>query len=221
MPGSCTSIDFWSTVYQHDPIRLLYVWQGGIAIYGAILGGFVGGSLYIVIRNSDRFLALWGKFFRWAGQPNKADLPQIGHLADIAAPALLIAMAIGRIGDVINGEHFATATDLPWGVFYTHPNSPAVNRAVSHPAVAYEIILDLLILAVIWPLRNRLRPRGMLFILYGALYAVGRFFLSFIRVEANTYFLGLTEAHIVSLIVMVVAIPWLVYKAQLVRPNSD
>ena len=150
----------------------------------------------------------------------KTDLPPIGQLADIAAPALLISMAIGRIGDIINGEHFAKATELPWGVFYTHADSPGVNRFVSHPAVAYEMILDILVLAVIWPLRHRLRPHGMLFILYGALYGVGRFFLSFMRVEANTYFLGLNEAQIVSLVIMIIAIPWLVYKAQIVRPTT-
>ena len=211
-------IDFWGPIYQHDPIRIVYVWQGGIAVIGAILGGVAGGSLYITIRNSTRFMAFWGRFFRWAGEPHKAPLPGIGHLADVSAPALLISMAIGRIGDIINGEHFAKATDLPWGVFYTHPNSPGVVRAVSHPAVAYEIVLDMLVLAIIWPLRHRLRPRGMVFVLYGALYSVGRFFLSFLRVEENIYALGLNEAQIVSLVIMLVAIPLLVYKAQFVRP---
>ena len=210
-------IDFWGAVYQHDPIRVIYVWQGGIAVIGAILGGFVGGALYIIIRNSNWFLSVWQRFFRWAGEPHKAPLPGIGHLADVAAPAVLISMAIGRIGDIINGEHFATATNLPWGVFYTHPNSPGVVRAVSHPAVAYEIILDMVVLAIIWPLRHRLRPRGMVFVLYGTLYSLGRFFLSFLRVETNSYALGLNEAQIVSLIIMLVAIPLLVYKAQFVR----
>ena len=130
-------------------------------------------------------------------------------------------MAIGRIGDVINGEHFSHATALPWGVFYTHINSAGANRPVSHPAVVYEIILDLLILAIIWPLRNRLRPHGMVFVLYGALYAVGRFFVSFVRVETNSYFLGINEAQIVSLSIMIIAIPLLVYKAQFVRPAAD
>ena len=213
-------VDFWGTVYQPDPIRIIQVWQGGIAVIGAVLGGFAGGSLYIIIRNSDRFLALWQRFFRWAGEPHKAPLPGIGHLADVAAPAILISMAIGRLGDIINGEHFARATNLPWGFFYTHPNSPGVVRAVSHPAVAYEIILDLAVLAIIWPLRHRLRPRGMVFVLYGALYSVGRFFLSFLRVETNTYAMGLNEAQIVSLLIMLVAIPLLVYKAQFGRPSA-
>ena len=127
----------------------------GIAIYGAILGGFAGGSSYVLIRNSNWFLALWGKYLRFAGEPQKAPLPSVGILADLAAPVLLIAMAIGRIGDVINGEHWAKFTDLPWGVVYTHLDSPGLSRAASHPAVAYELLFDLALLAIIWPLRNR------------------------------------------------------------------
>ena len=152
-------IDFWGEVYEHDPERIFYVWQGGIAIFGAILGGFAGGSLYMIIRNSNWFLSLWGKAFRFAGEPHPAPLPTIGHLADITAPAILLAQAIGRIGDVINGEHFAKASDLPWAVIYTHSESPGIIRTASHPAVAYELLFDLVLLAAIWPLRNRLRPR--------------------------------------------------------------
>jgi phosphatidylglycerol:prolipoprotein diacylglycerol transferase len=213
-------IDFWSDIYQHNPIEVLYVWTGGIALYGAILGGFVAGSLYIIIRNSNWFLAWWGRFFRFTGEPNKAPLPEIGRLADITSPALLISMAIGRIGDIINGEHFATATDLPWGVIYTHPASPGVGRPASHPAVAYEMLFDLMLLGIIWPLRHRLRPHGMLFVLYLALYSAGRFFLSFLRDEFKEYFLGMNEAQIIALIVMLITIPLLVYKAQLVRTVS-
>lgn len=209
--------DFWGEIYSHDPMRLLYVWQGGIAIYGAIVGGFIGGALYIIIRNSGRFLALWGRFFRFFGEPDRAPLPGVGHLADIAAPALLFSMAIGRIGDIINGEHFARPTGLPWGVVYTHPNSPALGQTASHPAVAYELLFDLILLAAIWPLRHRLRPHGMFFVLYGGLYSVGRFFLSFLRVEQNIYFDVLNQAQVLALLVILVAVPLLVYKAQIVR----
>lgn len=213
-------IDFWGLVYQHNPISVFYVWQGGIAIYGAIMGGFVGGATYISIRNSRWFLTVWGKYFRFMGEPNEAPLAGTGHLADLAAPALLIAMAIGRVGDIINGEHFSSFTSLPWGVIYTHPASPGITQAASHPAVAYELLFDLALLLIIWPLRERLRPRGMLFVLYGALYSTGRFFLSFLRQEFNEYFLGLNEAQIVALLVVIVAIPLLVYKAQFVTPPT-
>lgn len=213
-------IDFWDEVYQHDFVSIFQVWQGGIAIFGAISGGFVGGSLYLLIRNSAAFLALWRPFAPVFGRPNRADLPKIGHLADITAPALLVAMAIGRIGDIINGEHFATATSLPWGVVYTHPDSPGFGRPATHPAVAYELLFDLVLLAALWPLRKRLRPNGMFFALYAATYSIGRFFISFLREEYNVYFGGLNEAQIVALIVIIITVPLLIWKAQLVRPSD-
>ena len=158
-------IDFWDEVYRDDFISVFSVWSGGIAIYGAIIGGFIGGSLYIMIRNSEWFLSLWRTVFPFMGEAHRANLPGIGRLADITAPALLIAQAIGRVGDVINGEHFSKVTELPWGVIYTHANSPGVFRPPTHPAVGYELLFDLVLLAAIWPLRDRLRPHGMFFAL--------------------------------------------------------
>ncbi len=215
-------IDFWE-IYSSNFMRAFFIWEGGVAIYGAVLGGFVGGGLYIIIRNSDQFLAFGGalrKVLPIFPKPDKAPLPGIGHLADVVAPALLIAMAIGRIGDIINGEHFAKATSLPWGFVYTNSESLGFGRPISHPAVAYELLFDLALAAVIWPLRNRLRPRGMFFVLYGALYSIGRFFLSFLRVESQTYFDFLNQAQVLALIVIVVAVPLLVFKAQIVRPGA-
>lgn len=214
-------IDFWDEVYKDDFISVFSVWSGGIAIYGAILGGFVGGASYIMIRNSEWFLSLWRTVFPFMGEAHRANLPGIGRLADITAPALLIAQAIGRIGDVINGEHFATVSDLPWAVVYTHPDSPGIFRPPTHPAVAYELIFDLVLLAAIWPLRDRLRPHGMFFALYLATYSIGRFFLSFLREEFNEYFGALNEAQVVAIIVVIVTVPLLVWKAQLVRPSAN
>ena len=219
-------IDFWDypefpeAAYKNNVGQIFRVWEGGIAIYGAIMGGFVGGSLYLLVRNTDWLLALWRPFSFVLGQPNKAVLPSIGRLADITAPALLVAMAIGRIGDIINGEHFAKFTDLPWGVIYTHPLSPASGRPATHPAVGYELLFDVALLAALWPLRNRLRPNGMFFCLYGATYSVGRFFLSFLREESNVYFGGLNEAQIVALIVLALTLPVLVWRTQIVRTND-
>ena len=110
-----------------------------------------------------------------------------------------------------------TATDLLWGIIYTHPDSPGAGRPASHPAVAYELLFDLVLVGIIWPLRHRLRPQGMLFVLYLALYSFGRFFLSFLRDEFNQYFLGWDQAQLIALIVMIITILLLVYKAQLVR----
>ena len=214
-------IDFWNEVYKDDLASIFTVWSGGIAIYGAIVGGFVGGALYIMIRNSDWFLSMWRKAFPFMGEAHRANLPGIGRLADITVPALLLAMAIGRVGDIINGEHFSKVTDLPWGIIYTHANSPGIFRPPTHPAVAYELLFDLVLLAAIWPLRDRIRPHGMYFALYLATYSIGRFFLSFMREEFNEYFGALNEAQVVAIIVVIVTVPLLVWKAQLVRPTSN
>jgi phosphatidylglycerol:prolipoprotein diacylglycerol transferase len=215
-------IDFWSEVYKDDFMSVFAVWSGGIAIYGAIIGGFIGGALYIMIRNSEWFLSLWRTVFPFMGEAHRANLPGIGRLADITAPALLIAQAIGRVGDIINGEHFAKITELPWGVVYTHANSPGLFRPPTHPAVGYELLFDLVLLAAIWPLRDRLRPHGMFFALYLATYSIGRFFLSFLREEFNEYFGGnLNEAQVVAIIVVLFTVPLLVWKAQLVRPSAN
>ena len=218
-------IDTWD-IYGHDPVRILYFWQGGVTIYGAILGGFVGGSLYMIIRNSQWFLSTWGNYFSFMGKPVRAPLPGVGHLADICVPALLIAQAIGRVGDIINGEHCAKFTDLAWGVIYTHPERASIacertfGTGATHPAVAYELLMDLVILAVLWPLRDRLRPRGMFFALNLATYSLGRFFLSFLRTEFSQYG-PLNEAQIVALIVLGITIPLLVGKARFVRSGTQ
>lgn len=215
-------IDFWDEVYRDDFFSVFSVWSGGIAIYGAIIGGFIGGAAYIMIRNSEWFLAMWRTVFPFMGEAHKANLPGIGRLADITAPALLLAQAIGRLGDIINGEHFSKVTDLPWGVIYTNANSPGIFRPPTHPTVGYELIFDLVLLAAIWPLRDRLRPHGMFFTLYLATYSIGRFFISFLREEFNEYFGGnLNEAQVVAIIVVIFTVPLLVWKAQIVRPAAN
>jgi phosphatidylglycerol:prolipoprotein diacylglycerol transferase len=219
-------IDLWGDFYKYDPVRIVQIWNGGIAIYGAILGGFLFGAAYVMVRNHSRFLDGWNSVFgrikSW--RLEKAPLPSVGHAADIAAPALLIGMAIGRIGDIINGEHVAKLSNLPWAFVYSNPESP--SNAVhglrsSHPAVVYEMLLDIVVLAIIWPLRDRLRPRGMVFALYLAIYSLGKFFISFLRTGLppmdREWAIGLNEAHFVSLVVLAITIPLLLLKAQFVR----
>ncbi len=218
-------IDLWNEVYKHDFIRVFQVWEGGIAIYGAVLGGFVGGAAYIVIRNHPRFLRLWSALFR-GSKLGLAPLPSVGRLADITAPAMLIGMALGRVGDIINGEHVAKTTDLAWGFVYSHAASPsnAVHGlAASHPAIVYEMIWDMVVLAIIWPMRDRLRPHGMVFTLFLCLYALGSFFIRFLRTGPlpmdQEWAIGLNEAQFISLVILAVTIPMLMLKAQVVKPT--
>lgn len=190
-------LDQWE-FYAQNPGQIFALWQGGIAIYGAILGGFAGGALYAL----------------------RARLP-VGRLADLAAPVMVLGQAIGRIGDVINGEHLARPTSLPWGVVYTHPASPSAQvygSTPTHPAVAYELLWDLAIFALLrFVLWDRLKPDGMLFALYLALYSVGRFFISFLRVDRE-WVLGLTQAQVIALAVLAVTVPLLLMRARFATP---
>jgi len=186
-------VDYWS-FYGNDPVRIIQLWNGGIAIYGAILGGFIAGATYCVY----------------------AKIP-VGRLADFTTPGLLISMTVGRIGDIINGEHLAQTTTMAWGFIYSHPDSLSNQQyglTPSHPAILYEMIWNMAVLAIIWPLRNRLRPHGMLFVLYGGLYSVGRFFISFLRVDKE-YLFAFNQAQIIAIIIMAIAIPLLAFKTQL------
>ena len=213
-------IDLWDEVYRHDPIQIIKIWEGGITIWGGILGGFLGGAVYMQVRNHPRFLRLWNRF---GGKLDKAPLPSIGRLADITAPALLIAMALGRVGDIINGEHVANLTNLPWAFIYSHPESPSNaihGLASSHPAVVYEMLWDIAVLALIWPLRNRFRPYGMLFALYLAMYSMGKFFISFLRLDKE-WAIGLNEAQFIAIIVLAITVPLMLWKAQLVRTTPQ
>lgn len=222
-------IDFWGRHYKDDIISVLYIWQGGIAIFGAVLGGFLGGSLYMIVRNRDGFIRFWNRWLRWMGRLEPIDLPSVGKLADIAAPAVLIGMAIGRIGDVINGEHFARVTSMPWGFVYDHPKTIALYEwafrneyvthlanTVAHPVVVYEMIWDVVVASVLWLVfRNRLRPHGMLFVLFLGMYSLGRFFISFIR-EDRVWVVGLDESQVIALITLVITMTILITKAQVV-----
>ena len=195
-------IDLWD-FYKNNLDQAIAFWEPGVAIYGAIIGGFLGGATYI-----------WVNHYR-----GKMKELSVGRLADVTAPAILIGQAIGRIGDIINGEHVAKTTDLAWGFVYTHISSPSNARWAalpSHPAVAYEMIWDMAVLALIWKLRGRLQPPGMLFALYGMLYALGRFFIQFLRLDKE-WVAGLNEAQIISLIVLAITVPLLAYRARWVR----
>jgi phosphatidylglycerol:prolipoprotein diacylglycerol transferase len=191
-------IDKWSTIYQYDPKQALYFWEGGLSLYGALVGGFVFGITYAAIRKMP-----------------------LGKVADLAAPGMILAQAIGRIGCTINGDAYGTPTSLPWGVIYTNPKAaatagPWVNGVLvaGQPVPVYEIIYDLLILALLLRLRKRLKNDWMLFLIYASLYSVGRFGLSFIRGDEQAILGPLHQAQVISLIVIAISVPLLIWLAR-------
>ncbi len=255
-------IDRWD-FYGQNPGQILAVWQGGIALYGAVLFGFLGGAVYVwggqllARMHASEKVAWWkiagvfvphiflsaglgllfgGGFRLLAWLRSHTENPymalkdaSVGRLADITAPALIMAQMIGRVGDIINGEHFAKATNLAWGFIYTHPTTISLyNRSApseisallpTHPVAVYEILWDAMVLGMVWMLRGRLAPSGMLFALYLMMYSLGRFFIQFIRLD-RVWFAGLQEAHVIALIVMAVTVSLLTARARWVPKTA-
>ena len=194
-------VDDWG-YYRHNLEEIVFIWQGGLAIWGGFLGGFAGGLVYARLNKIP-----------WA------------PLADITAPSLPLALMIGRIGDIINGEHFGEMTTRAWGVVYTHPTTQRLYQnngldpeVSTHPAVFYEFLWLVVVFALLWwVLRPRLRPAGMLFAAFLATYAFGRFFILFFHAYDN-WIGDLNEAQLISLAVLAVTVPILAFRSRLVAP---
>ena len=150
----------------------------------------------------------------------------MGRGLDIGAFGLIMGQAIGRIGDLVNGEHLARATDLPWAVFYTDPDSPAFAHSLTvgahHPATGYELIGDLVIFGALFFVLFKLlwHKPGLTFAAYLVSYAVMRFLLTYTRIDsAETFFFDLRVPQLVSLLVLLASIPLIWYFAT--RPSVE
>lgn len=175
--------------------RVLFLIQdGAIAQPGEWLGS-TGFSFYGAIVLAPLAAAA---YMRWA----RLELSYI----DALAAGFPLGMAVGRIGDVINGEHTGPASDLPWAIQWPHPDALAPTPDLAyHPGGLYEVVLALAMFAVIWPLRHRFRrPTMLLWAVIGS-YAVGRFVMFFWRSDTTDAFLGLDRAHYESLALLAVA----------------
>ncbi len=185
-------VDRWD-LYADDPVSVLYVWEGGLAIYGGLIGGVLAGLVYARLNG----LPLW-------------------RTADAAAPGLILGQALGRLACIPNGDAYGAPTDLPWAFVYTNPATmvpPELLGRPLHPYAVYELIFDLALLGLLWGLRSVYKTDGMLFLTYAGVYAAGRFLLTFFRMEP-VWFLGLQEAQIVALVVLAVTVPLVAWRMQ-------
>ena len=149
-------------------------------------GGFIGAAIAVGIYIWRRKLSL--------------------YYLDAIAVAVPLGIAVGRIGDVINGEHYGTPTNSIFGVRNTHPEALTPTTDIAyHSGGLYEVLLGLLIFAVVWPLRHRLKtPTALGWTVVGLL-ALGRFLEFFFRSDSATVGLGLATAQWTSLVILAVA----------------
>ena len=193
-------------LYADDPIPAVFeVWNGGLGIYGAVAGGFLGVLLFSWYRGISPLV-----------------------LADAAAPGLVLAQAIGRWGNYFNQELFGRPSDLPWAIRIAPENRPAefADSEAFHPTFLYESIWDLLVcLALLWIARrfaNRLRD-GDLMLLYVSLYSVGRFFVETLRVDPAFLIGGSFRGNLLvsSVLALSFAMVLLLRHARLPRKRPD
>lgn len=182
-------------LFTNNPLGVLAINEGGISIYGAVIGGSLAGALYA----------------RFSRRP-------VAFLADRAAIGLFIGQGIGRIGDIINGEHHGVPADLPWSVVYTHPNTLGEPGVAVHPAVAYEMLYDFAAAALLfWFLRRAPRP-GLVYVAYLCLYAVGRLWVGFYREDALVA-AGLGMAQVIGVVMIAASVPWFFWLARAHPPG--
>jgi len=176
----------WKTYFGPDGAGIgaaLRIWEGGLGIWGAVALGAVGAWIAC----------------RLKGIP----LPAFG---DAVAPGIVLAQAIGRLGNYFNQELYGRETTVPWGmeIFYRRDSSGLVDvqsldgvstgevAAVVHPTFLYELLWNLLVFVfLLWADRRFRLGHGRLFALYVAAYCVGRFWIELMRDDAATEIAGI------------------------------
>ena len=178
-----------------NPIDALRIWEGGLGIWGAISLGAVGAYLYF--------------------KTHKTSL-NFRQLLDSLAPGVIVAQAIGRIGNYFNQEVFGKPTELPWGLEIDSVNRPNGFESYStfHPTFLYELLWCLVVAVLLIKLPGVLKlitsKQGDVFALYILGYTAGRVWIETLRIDEANLILGLRLNIWVSLIVLIAASAYLI-----------
>lgn len=174
-----------------NPLRFLAFWEGGLAIHGAILAGFLASVWYT-----------WKwklPFWKWA---------------DTLAPSLILGHAIGRMACFLNGDAHGYPTDLPWGMVYA-ANSPAGQMfpgQALHPTQLYEMGFNLIIFFILWRLRKKNFFEGFLFLLYVILYSSIRIFVENFRADQLTFGGGISAAQTAGFVAIGISLAIFIFR---------
>ena len=179
-------IDHWPDEFAMNPIRALYIWEGGLAIWGGIIGGLIA-------------VAILARQHGW----------NLARLLDAFVPGVVLAQAIGRVACIITGDAMGKPTSGPFGFAYTSPHASVPQLGVYYtPTPIYEIGMNLGIFALLWSLRNKNLPDGVLTLIYLVLYSSIRFSIDFTSSYQIVAF-GLNQAQIIGIFVFTISIPLL------------
>jgi phosphatidylglycerol:prolipoprotein diacylglycerol transferase len=171
--------------YLGNPVRIIAVWEGGMAFFGSLISVMITIIVFAYIRR----LNLW-------------------LLLDGAALFGTLPQAIGRLGNIINGDILGPQSDLPWAVRYTSPHTFAPQLGVAYqPAGAYELLISLAIFGIVLLLIRRRPTPGTVALVWGVCYAGAQFGIFFLRATEPVVAFGLKQAQVTALVVLVVLVP--------------
>jgi phosphatidylglycerol:prolipoprotein diacylglycerol transferase len=183
--------------YVHNPVRIVAVWEGGMAFFGAIIAGLACVTVF-AWRNRISAWLLW----------------------DAAVIFAVIGQPIGRIGNIINGDILGAQSSLPWATGYANPHAVLQSgfQLVGapggpwyyQPAAAYEALGTIVIGVILFALRRRGVRNGALAVAYIPLYAISQLILFQFRASEPVIGLGLHQAQWTAIVILVVVTP-LVY----------
>lgn len=194
--------------YLNYPLNIFKIWQGGLAIHGAIIAGLI--TVYFFAKK--RKISVWS-------------------LMALVIPGLALGQAIGRFGNYFNQELFGLPTTKPWGIPIDLINRPIdyVTSTFFHPTFLYESLGCLLIFAILISANYLLIKRDklnkyyfvLLTALYMILYSILRFRLEFIKVDTTPIFLGLRLPQVVSLLIILISIILLIFNYHAKKENNS
>jgi phosphatidylglycerol:prolipoprotein diacylglycerol transferase len=167
--------------YSQRPGEIIRIWEGGIAIQGALLAGML--TLIVYCWRKSR--SFW-------------------ELADALVLALPLGQAIGRWGNFFNQELYGKPTGLPWGIYIDPANRIPGFETLSrfHPAFFYESILNAVLFAILLRMSKKGKREGSLFAGYLAGYGSIRFLVDFVRIDPMPMLMGLRYSQIISIILI-------------------
>lgn len=186
--------------YSQHPGEILAIWQGGLAIHGAVLGATLAGGIFMWFRKQP--------FWPWA---------------DVIAPSLILAQAIGRWGNFFNQE--AYGSPAPEWVINLMPGwlreGMTIGGTVMHPTFLYESVWNLLAFFLVYYSYRRKVPAGVVFSLYLIAYNAGRFMIEGIREDSSFFFGWVRVAQLASLVLVVLGFGLLVYHLKRHQNKTD
>lgn len=177
--------------YLQNPTQVIAVWNGGLAIHGALIGGALAGFFYLKRKKQN--------FWQWA---------------DIVAPGIALGQAFGRFGNYFNQEIFGPPTGLPWGIPIEFKNRPLQHLEATHfhPTFLYESILNLINFAVLYYLYKKKKLKtGNIFLIYLINYSVIRILMETLRTDRAPEIFGLRWPVLASIVLILFCVS-LLYK---------